>query len=57
MRKKDSVTHSMYNTLVSHITESDDSDGEEMLPMGGVLAHTGGGLDSGGKVTRKTMWY
>ena len=34
MRKKDSVTHSMYNTPVSHNTESDDSDGEEMLPMG-----------------------
>ena len=34
MRKKDSVTHSMFNTPVSHNTESDDSDGEEMLPMG-----------------------
>ena len=34
MRKKDSVTHSMYDTPVSHNKESDDSDDEEMLPMG-----------------------
>ena len=34
MRKKDSATHSMYNTPVSHNTESDDSDSEEMLPTG-----------------------
>ena len=54
VRKKDSVTHSMYDTPGSHNKESDDSDDEEMLPMGGVLAHTGKGLDSGGEVTRKT---
>ena len=58
MRKKDSVTHSMYNTPVSHNTESDDSDGEEMLPMGAFWPIPGGGgLDSGGKVTRKPTWY
>ena len=34
MRKKDSVTHSMYDTPVSHNTDSDDSDSAEMLPMG-----------------------
>ena len=34
MRIKDSVTHSMYDTPVSHNKESDDSDDEEMLPMG-----------------------
>ena len=34
VRKKDSVTHSMYDTPVSHNTDSDDSDSEEMLPMG-----------------------
>ena len=34
MRKKDRVTHSMYDTPVSHNTDSDDSDSEEMLPMG-----------------------
>ena len=34
MRKKDSVTHSMYDTPVSHNKESDDSADEEMLPMG-----------------------
>ena len=34
MRKKDSVTHSMYNNPVSHNTDSDDSDSEDMLPMG-----------------------
>ena len=34
VRKKDSTTHSMYNTPVSHNTESDDSDSEEMLPTG-----------------------
>ena len=28
------MTHSMYNTPVSHNTESDDSDSEEMLPTG-----------------------
>ena len=32
MRKKDTVTH----TPVSHNTDSDDSDGEEMLPMGAL---------------------
>ena len=34
VRKNDTVTHNMYNTPVSHNTDSDDSDGEEMLPMG-----------------------
>ena len=34
MRKKDRVTHSMYDTPVSHNTDSDDSDSEEMLQMG-----------------------
>ena len=34
VRKKDCVTHSMYNTPVSHSIDSDDSDSEEMLPMG-----------------------
>ena len=34
MRKKASVTHSMYDTPVSHNTDLDDSDSEEMLPMG-----------------------
>ena len=34
VRKKDSVTHSMYDTPWSHNKESDDSDDEEMLPMG-----------------------
>ena len=34
VRKKDSVTLSSYDTPWSHIKESDDSDDEEMLPMG-----------------------
>ena len=34
VRKKDSVTHSLYDTPWSHDKESDDSDDEEMLPMG-----------------------
>ena len=34
VRKKDRVMHSMYDTPVSHNTDSDDSDSEEMLPMG-----------------------
>ena len=34
MRKKDSVTLSSYDTLWAHNKESDDSDDEEMLPMG-----------------------
>ena len=33
VRKKDSVTHSMYDPPRSHNKESDDSDDEEMLPM------------------------
>ena len=54
MRKKDSVTHSMYDTPVSHKTDSDDLDSEEMLPMGAFLVHTGGGgMDSGEKIIRK----
>ena len=34
VRKKDSVTLNSYDTPWSHIKESDDSDDEEMLPMG-----------------------
>ena len=34
MRKKDTVTHNIYNTPVPHNTDSDESDGDEMLPMG-----------------------
>ena len=34
VRKKDSVTLSSYDTPWSHNKESDDSDDEEMLPMG-----------------------
>ena len=33
VRKKDSVTHSMYDPPRSHNKESNDSDDEEMLPM------------------------
>ena len=34
MRKKDTVTHNIYNTPVPHNTDSDGSDDEELLPMG-----------------------
>ena len=34
MRKKDTMTHNIYNTPVPRNTDSDESDGDEMLPMG-----------------------
>ena len=34
MKKKDTMTHNICNTPVPHNTDSDDSDGDEMLPMG-----------------------
>ena len=34
VRKKYTMTHNIYNTPVPHNTDSDESDGDEMLPMG-----------------------
>ena len=33
MRKKDTMTHNIYNTPAPRNTDSDESDGDEMLPM------------------------
>ena len=34
VRKKDTMTHNIFNNPVPHNTDSDESDGDEMLPMG-----------------------
>ena len=42
VRKKDTMTHGNYNTPVPRNTDSDESDSDEMLPIGAFLARTRG---------------
>ena len=53
MRKKETMTYENYNTPVRRNTDSDESDSDEMLPIGAFWPAPEEEIDNGGKITWK----